>query len=536
MERTKIHINTADVSAINDKNGDGMGEFEGWGTSLCWWANRVGYSDKMTRDATEKFYGKEGLRLNIGRYNVGGGDHVADEVPKVKDPDDEFLHKTHITRSDSVVPGYACNVTKIRLDKHDKEWYDKNFTRADFECGYAWDYDWDADKRQMNVLLAAAKAAGDEFIAEAFSNSPPYFMTVSGCSSGNVDPNEDNLRKDSYKAFATYMADVIEHWGKAGVVKFQSADPMNEPFTDYWHAFSDKQEGCHFDLGESQSRILVEFKKALKERNVDMILCGADENNIDVVCEGYEKLSDEAKEALDRIDVHSYEGSKREDVRRLAEKVGKNLWMSEVDGAGVDGEDAGEMGAPLWLGNYIEKDLKGFRSSAWILWDIVDVHVDKKSFVPFEQRNVSEMRELLGLNKGGSLWGLTIGDHDHGEIALTMKYYGFGQYTRYIRPGMTLMGSDEGTLVYHDPVKRQTVIVARNTKKEDRNVAFDLSGFTEIGRKAKAVRTSGALLDGEKWADVTEDSVEGFDEKENCLYASLKGNSITTFIIEGCVR
>ncbi len=50
----------------------------------------------------------------------------------------------------------------------------ENFDRADAECGYAWNYDWDADKNQMNVLKAAAKASGEDFLAEAFSNSPPY--------------------------------------------------------------------------------------------------------------------------------------------------------------------------------------------------------------------------------------------------------------------------------------------------------------------------------------------------------------------------
>ena len=103
---------------------------------------------------------------------------------------------------------------------------------ADAECGYAWNYDWDADKNQMNVLKAAAKASGEDFLAEAFSNSPPYFMTVSGCSSGNTNSNTDILRADSYHAFAAYMADVIEHWNKEGVITFQSTDPMNEPATN----------------------------------------------------------------------------------------------------------------------------------------------------------------------------------------------------------------------------------------------------------------------------------------------------------------
>ena len=43
--------------------------FEGWGTSLCWWANRLGYSDVLAQKSADLFYGEDGLRLNIMRYN-----------------------------------------------------------------------------------------------------------------------------------------------------------------------------------------------------------------------------------------------------------------------------------------------------------------------------------------------------------------------------------------------------------------------------------------------------------------------------------
>lgn len=227
------------------------------------------------------------LKAGVNKIDIGGadGDWCLDFVKMaviksgeegVLPESSDFLHGAHIKRSDSIVPGYATDVTKINLEKHDAEYYETNFVRADFDCGYAWNYDWDADRNQMNVLIAAAQAAGDEFIGEAFSNSPPYFMTVSGCSSGGVDPNVDNLREDSYTAFACYMADVIEHWADEGVINFQSTTPMNEPYTNYWSAFNNKQEGCHFDIGESQSRILVELNKELEKKGIDILISASD--------------------------------------------------------------------------------------------------------------------------------------------------------------------------------------------------------------------------------------------------------------------
>ena len=86
-----ILISVKNASATNN------GIFEGWGTSLCWWANRMGFSKKMTEDSAKLFYSPEGLNLNIMRYNIGGGDNPS---------------HNHITRTDSEMPGWWKYDTK----------------------------------------------------------------------------------------------------------------------------------------------------------------------------------------------------------------------------------------------------------------------------------------------------------------------------------------------------------------------------------------------------------------------------------------
>ena len=178
------------------------GEFEGWGTSLCWWANRVGYDETLTNKAAELFYSDNGLSLDIARYNVGGGD----------DPSHD-----HITRSDSKIPGYAIG-------------YDENGNII---------YDWTADSNQRNVALAAQRTNPDIYF-EGFSNSPPYFMTNSGCSSGAISASYDNLRSTEYDNFAEYIATVTEHFKNEFGIEFKSYLPMNEPYTNYWGKYSYK--------------------------------------------------------------------------------------------------------------------------------------------------------------------------------------------------------------------------------------------------------------------------------------------------------
>lgn len=727
-----VRLQPGQASPFHDTDGDGLGEFEGWGTSLCWWANRLGYDATLTSKAAEAFFSDKGLDMNIGRYNVGGGD-LTGEVPTVpvnekaqfydlettghtptyagtsmeiktwtglKDstytksdadfgitkgtkvgefkyigyvnklddavgsgdnlhytvnvqdagkytvklllmhnnntgrdvairvnPDivsgdngaqthvianedvlkgkivgasgsnqtlfvvtipnvilqagdntinvagkadwtldyvkmavvkageegvlteNEFLHPSHIKRSDSVVPGYAKDVTRIDTTKKTLEEYQQEFARVDEESGFAWNYDWEADKNQLNILKAAMQASGQEFIAEAFSNSPPYFMTNSGCSSGAVDSSTDNLRADSYNAFAAYMADVIVHWAKNGIT-FQSATPMNEPDTSYWGANSNKQEGCHFDPGRSQSNIIVAMNKELKAlaaqpENADVkeaieniIISGTDETDIDKSIASYNKLSAAAKEVVSRIDTHTYSGSKRAELSALAEENGLNLWMSEVDGAYTAGTEAGEMTAALGLTQRIMTDLNGLRASAWILWNAVDMNVDQNN--EFDQPDLNTLETAVSeetgkrfYDKNTGYWGIAIGDHNNKEVVKTRKYYAYGQFSRYIRPGYTLIASSNKTLAAYDPKGKKAVIVALNTAGEDQTWKFDLSNFKTMGSTIQAIRTSGAQEGGENWADVTSSDNIAADTASKSFTATMKANSITTYIVEG---
>ena len=96
------------------------GVFEGFGTSICWWGHRVGYSDELAQKSAKLFFSEDGLGLNIMRYNIGGGD----------DP----THN-HIKRSDSAIPGYI---------DYNKETGEKV-------------RNYEADRNQLNVLSTAIK-------------------------------------------------------------------------------------------------------------------------------------------------------------------------------------------------------------------------------------------------------------------------------------------------------------------------------------------------------------------------------------------
>jgi O-glycosyl hydrolase len=179
-------------------------------------------------------------------------------------------------------------------------------------------------------------------------------------------------------------------------------------------------------------------------------------------------------------------------------------------------------------------DLNELKASAWILWNAIDMHVDSvwadKSSVDYADWESFDAKSKFG----GGFWGIAVADHDAKEIALTKKYYAYGQFSRYIRPGYTIIGSDnEDMLVAYDPKGKKVVIVAVNTAAEDRSSQFDLSAFAGMGDEITAIRTSGSMENGENWADVS--ALAGIDAKvgEKNFVATVKGNSITTFIVEG---
>jgi len=69
------------------------------------------------------------------------------------------------------------------------------------------EWDWDADPGQIWVLLAAGARGACVF--EAFSNSPPFWMTASGRASGAVLPFRGNLRREREPDFVAYLVRVL---------------------------------------------------------------------------------------------------------------------------------------------------------------------------------------------------------------------------------------------------------------------------------------------------------------------------------------
>ena len=429
--------------------------FEGWGTSLCWWAELVGGWDKANYT---KLLGAvadpdTGLGYNIFRYNIGGGDQPG---------------HNHLTKGDggAAVPGYKPT-----------------------EKG---DYDWTADPNQRNIAFALAKMAKDPiFIFEAFSNSPPWWMTNSGCVSGGVN-GADNLKSDYFDDFADYLSEVAKHFKEEWGITFRTIEPFNEPSAGWWKANGD-QEGCGFK--NKQSEMIVELGKALKAKGLfpATSVSAADESNIGDALARFNSYSAEARSYMFQVNTHSYSGyDSRAKLYNAAFAADKRVWQSESGPL----HRSGDLDITLWMADVILHDLRDMHASAWVDWQLSD---------PAEN------------------WRTITADHKRQTFSYAPRFYMHATFSRAIRPGSRFIDSDNSNTLAAIREDSSLVLVVLNTGSSDAKYTFDLSKFTTIGKKAKVHRFTlpAALKDD---ADI--------DVANKAITVTVGKQSIVTMVIE----
>ncbi len=396
----------------------------GWGTSLAWWAHVVGGWSQQRHDeiADLVFSPTAGLGLTVARYNIGGGD----------DP----TH--HHMRPGGDVPGFQ-------------------------PAPGVWD--WTADANQRRVLLAAQARGADTF--EAFSNSPPYWMTRSGCAAG-ADDGGDNLRDDHVDAFAAYLAAVAARYRAEWGVTFRTVEPFNEPAASNWRK-GNRQEGCHVSPAQ-QRAVVARLAEQLAAHGLSATAISApDDYSIDQAIETLRAYDAGDLAAISQVNVHSYSGTRRADLRELAAAHGKPLWMSEYSN-GAGHHDHTAMEPALRLSAQIRRDLSELRPAAWVYWQAVEAEAGHDSNWGFIHADFSGASE---------------------EYWLTKQYYGMAQYSRFIRPGFQFIAIDDlRALAAHDAATGTLVLVYDNDTDAATPLTVDLARFSRCPATAAANRTS----------------------------------------------
>lgn len=429
-------------------------DFEGWGTSLIWFANATGdYPDEVREALYELVFGQEGLRLNIARYNVGGGN-----APDVTD----YL------RAGGAVEGWWQ--APEGTTRADKDWWDPNNPEH-------WNEDADATQRWW-----VERIKGDITHWEAFSNSPPWFQTVSGYTSGGFNSSAEQIRAESVEDFAAYMLGVVERLEDAHGISVDTIDPLNEPNTNYWgttlvdgEPVGGRQEGAHVGPAR-QAEILDALAAGLAsaDTSTDAVISAMDETNPGTFATNWRAYDEQTRAAVSQLNVHTYGTNGRTSVRDIAKIENKPLWMSEVGGNWGVGQDFVSMDPGLGLAQHVVDDLRLLEPDAWVFWQPVE---DFDNMAPGGESE-------LGMNWGSIQLPFDCTDTDTLEtcsIHTNSKYDTVRNFTHYIEPGSTLVATDDAdTVAAVNASGEGASVVHVNPSAAERTVRLDLTGFADV--------------------------------------------------------
>ncbi len=437
-------------------------KFEGWGTSLCWWAHQEGGGSQayLNRIAEVLVDPDSGLGYSIFRYNIGGGDQPG---------------HTDIA-TDRAVAGYKPTETGP--------------------------FDWNADRNQRAVVAALAakgKKINQDIIWEAFSNSPPWWMTVAGCADGQSSC-VDNLKSAYFGTFADYLTEVVRHFKDSLGITFRTVDPFNEPSAGWWCG-DNNQEGCNFK--KDQPRMVKALGKSLKAKGLFPMtsVSAADENSINAAVSGIASYDDSSLSFISQINTHGYSGRSRSNFAAfaaLASSKKKILWMSESGPlSGTGGQDIA-----LFMAQNIIEDLKYMKVSAWIDW---------QSYA------------------GGGTWETIRVDKNSLAVIPARRCYMQAAFGRFIRPGASIIEcNDSNTLAALVPATGNLVLVVRNGLSSGVSHTFDLS---KVGRLPSALRVYQYLVSSYKTLSRLPDIT--ISNKQFTLAAPAQ--SVTSCVITGVI-
>lgn len=506
--------------------------FEGWGTSLVWFANATGYYPAEVReDLFQKVFGEDGLNLNIARYNIGGGN--ATDVPSYLRPGGavEGWWAPDLGASDAQGP---ITSTFADRERYAAAWDGENPEHYDFEADQTQRWWLDALKDKITKW-------------EAFSNSPPYFLTESGYVSGGInDGSSEQLAADDMDAFASYLVNVVEHLEAAHGIHFDTLDPFNEPNTNYWSTrvgangwptTASRQEGAHIGPAR-QDQMIKALEDRLQTATTDVAISAMDETNPGIFATNWNGWSAEAKSAVEQLNVHTYGTSGRPVVRDIAKSSDKPLWMSEIEGnwdTSGQGFNQTNIDNGLGIASRITDDLRELEPRAWVLWQPVE---DLYNMEKVERLNWGSIFiDFDCTADGDSLRRIADGDADPSCKVLTnAKYNTIRNYTHHIRPGDRLIPTENTQTTAALPAAGEGVtLVHVNTEPTARELTIDLSKFGSIAPGATVtpiVTTESPASDPTANALVAGAAVP-VDAATAKAVVSVPAKSVTTLVVSG---
>lgn len=396
---------------------------EGWGVSLAWWAHIAGgWSDASIDSLCTWLTSPQGLNMNVFRFNIAGEENPA---------------HNHM--------GYGRQLEGYKVSSSAP-------------------YDYTRDATQRKILLKLKEKRND-CVFEAICYSPPYWMTKSGCTSGNTD-GSDNLQDAYVDDYADYLTTVVKYYHDNLGITFRTLAAVNEPSSNWWVA-NGSQAGSHFSSAK-QVELFNELYSQLQAKSM-LSYCTLSGVDASKAAESITELNAFANQQMiskiSQINTHSYNGPEEtaayQQLYNLATQHGKRIWQSETGPLGM-GYDYIGFDNNLRMNEVLLRDMHYLKPSAWCQWQYMSTDQN---------------------------WG-NIQFLQNGTFERTIYFYSLAQFTRFIKKDYTILHTNNtATLAGMNAANDTLALVINNSSSSDQTYTIDLGLFGATGSNAQVYRT-----------------------------------------------
>lgn len=448
-------------------------EMEGFGASDCWLPNQIGqYWGGSRQQLAQWLFSKnisksgqpEGIGLSMWRVNLGAG---------------------------SAQQG---NDSKISIN-----------SRAEAFLTAGSGYNWNACAGQQYFMQQAKNYGVEKYIL--FSNSPLVQFTKNG-KAFSESGGDANLKDDCYDDYAEYMAEVADHFVKAGY-NVSHISPVNEPQNN-WGADAEgnaSQEGSGWSNVEI-AKLTRELDKSLEARGLSTMISIAEaaswEYLYSVSNSNYSRASivnaffdpastayvGDLKHVGNLICGHSYwtfdnwthMRSIRAKVKNAANARGLRVWQTEWSMLDKEPSELGgtydevtEFDIAQYMSRIIHNDITVAGCTSWSYWTAMSV----------ERWGQKNRFELIKTTPAGGNYSDDF--MAEGNVEATDNLWVLGNYSLFVRPGYKLCGIDMNETkdffgsAYIAPDKSRLVLVFTNYDNEK---GFSIDMETPEGTKS----------------------------------------------------
>ena len=364
-------------------------------------------------------------------------------------------------------------------------------------------YDWNKQAGQQWFLKKAAKDYQVEDII-GFMNSPPVYFNRDGVAFNKNGDMSYILLPDKYDDYAKFTADVVEHFESEEGILFDYISPLNEPQYQ-WTNEPGKlagQEGSPATDTEI-SNVVKAMSHEFDTRKLKTQIFIGEAGSIDNAAKQVPVFWGDANPSLKishlpnvayAVSAHSYwnDGSatdmvnERKKLRSSMDNVSPDLEFFQTEycllgegflwgHSGKSGDILTEMESGISLARMLHVDFAVANATAWQWW------------------TTFEGAKQGGWTRYALIEALTNKDASNTYYNDCKLLYTLGQYSRFVRPGMTrveLSRSDNMSEIdalsnqmftaYFNEEANQLVIIATNTLYGNSNIKLNVDGVENL--------------------------------------------------------